>query len=401
MNSQYCKVVFHEKELYNVGMYKRALRLPSSGQSTFFLWGARQVGKSHLLKNTFPDAVRIDLLRNEEFLSLQQEPWQLRERLKQAFPRGKGFAIIDEVQKIPQLLDEVHAMIEDLGFCFALCGSSARALKRTGANLLGGRAQKFELLGLTYSELGPDFNLVKLLNRGYLPAVYAAEDWKEYHRSYCADYLKEEIANEGLVRNVPVFSRFLNAAALSDTKVLSWEAFARDSGVSASAIKNYFEILTDTHVGAFLPAYLKRPKRRITKKPKFYFNDVGVVNFLARRGSLAAGGELFGKAFENWIHHEIRAKLEYSRSDLEFSYWRLTTGIEVDFILGQMKCAIEAKAKVKITSDDLRALRELKMEHPSVVRRLVVCLAETSRVTEDGIEILSIHDFMNQISDLV
>jgi uncharacterized protein len=382
-------------------MYRRTLNLPKPGQGTFFLWGARQVGKSHLLKRSFPDAVRFDLLRSEEFMAFQQEPWQLRERLKKVFPRGGGFAIIDEIQKVPQLLDEVHLLIEDLGFSFALCGSSARALKRAGANLLGGRAQKYELFGLTYSELGLDFDLEKILNRGYLPAVYASDSWTELHRSYCADYLKEEVASEGLVRNIPVFSRFLNVAALSDAEILSYEAFARDCGVSVSAIKNYFEILADTHVGSFLPAYTHRPKRRVTKKPKFYFNDVGVVNFLARRGVLVPGGELFGKAFESWVHHEIRAQIEYSRSNLELYYWKLTSGAEVDFIIGQMGHAVEAKAKVKITADDLRGLRELKVEYPLVGRRVLVCLVQESRITEDGIEILSVDEFMGQLAHLV
>lgn len=380
-------------------MYSRSLQLKQAQPKSFFLWGARQVGKSSLLKATFPEAMRIDLLRSSEFVALQSNPSELRSRLLQKYPKGNTLVIIDEIQKVPQLLDEIHALIEDYGFVFALCGSSAVKLKRGGTNLLGGRAHRYQLFGLSAEELGPNFKLKKVLNRGYLPALYDENAWKESQRAYCEDYLKEEIAQEGLVRNLPSFSRFLEAAALGDTEIVSVASFARDVGVSSSAINGYFSILEDTYVGRFLPAYSKRPKRRITKAPKFYFSDVGIVNYLARRGELLQGSELWGKAFENWAHHELQVKREYSRSQKTLSHWRLTTGVEVDFIVGDMDLAIEVKAKSRIQSDDLKGLRELKKDFPKVQERWLLSQAKESRLTEDGIQILSVEDFIAKISE--
>lgn len=375
-------------------MYLRELKLPKQPSRSFFLWGPRQVGKTCLLEKMYSNAAQINLLKSEEFAAYQAEPRLLRERILQ---NKWSFVVIDEIQKVPQLLDEVHFLIEKHKTVFALCGSSARKVRANHANLLGGRALRFEMFGLVSAELGEDFDLVKLLNRGYLPALYQAEEYGQLQRSYCADYLKEEIFAEGLVRKLPVFSRFLEIAALGDAETMSYESIARDCGVSAPTVKSHYQILCDTLMGRYLPSYALRPKRRQVLRPKFYFSDVGVVNYLAQRGSLQPKSAMFGKAFENWVHHELSAWLEYRQRAEQLSYWRLSTGVEVDFVIGHMACAIEAKSSSKIHRDHLNGLRELKDDYPHVKRRIVVSLEQVSRVTDDGIEILSVADFVGQL----
>lgn len=378
-------------------MYKRITDL-STLKTSFFLWGSRQVGKSSLLKQTFPDAVWIDLLNSESFIRYQQNPSRLREELKIALERTKNrWVVIDEIQKIPGLLNEVHWLIENSDFRFALCGSSARKLKRGHANLLGGRALRRELFGLSAAELGTDFDLERIVNRGFIPNHYLNDDYMDRLRSYCSDYLKEEIFAEGLVRNLPAFSTFLNVASFSDCEAVEFKSIASDVGVSAPTVKSYFEILEDTLIGQFIQAYRKRPKRRIQTSPKFYFFDVGVVNSLAKRKNLELGSELFGKAFENWIFHELRCFKAYCEPDLDITYWKLSEGREVDFILNDLECAIEVKSSEKISDKHLKGLRELKNEHKNVNRRIVVCNEMTSRKTSDSIEILTVPDFIDQL----
>jgi predicted AAA+ superfamily ATPase len=359
------------------------------------LWGPRQTGKSTLLKTKYPDSFWIDLLKAEQYRRYLSHPEWLRGELiqKDRIP----FVVIDEVQKLPHLLDEVHYLHEAYGVQFALCGSSARKVKRGHANLLGGRAIRHELFGLTASELGEQFDLTKALNHGYLPRMYLSNSPRRLHNAYVADYLKEEVAAEGLVRNLPVFSEFLNMAALSDTEPVNFSTIARDCGVSSQTIKGYFQILEDTLLGRWLPAFRKRPKRRVATSSKFYFSDVGVVNFLAKRGRLEQGSELFGKAFENWCLHELNAYNAYSESFADISYWRLAGGTEVDFIINGMETAIEAKAAENISGKHLKGLRSIKEDHPNIKRRLVICCERRQRVTDDGIEILPTERFIEML----
>lgn len=367
-------------------MFERKLRLPKAGTETFFLWGPRQTGKTTLLKQTYPDAFWVDLLKADEYRRYLQEPERLRGELTARSHVSQ--VVIDEIQKVPPMLDEVHWLHENHGLRFALCGSSARKVKRGRANLLGGRAVRYELFGLTAAEIGGEFELTRMLNHGYLPHSYEAARPGRLMRSYVADYLKEEVAAEGLVRNLPVFSRFLDVAALSDAELVNFSTIARDCGVSSPTVRSYFEILEDTLLGRWLPGYTRRPKRRVIAAPKFYFSDVGVVNLLARRGELHPGSELYGKAFENWIFHELLAHDTYSEAYAGLSYWRLASGIEVDFIVGAMQVAVEAKASARITADHLSGLRQLKRDHPTVGTRVVVCLEPRPRRTDDGILIL-------------
>ena len=376
-------------------MFTRSLRLPAAGTETFFLWGPRQTGKTTLLRQAYPDAVWLDLLKADEFRRYLDRPELLRQELA---ARPAGQVVIDEIQKVPHLLDEVHWLIENTATCFALCGSSARKVKRGAANLLGGRAIRYELFGLTAHEIGREFDLVRMLNHGYLPRIYTSERPARLLGAYIADYLKEEIAAEGLVRSLPAFSRFLDVAALSDADLVNFSNIARDCGVSSHTVSSYFEILEDTLLGRWLPAYTKLPKRRVIAAPKFYFADVGVVNQLCRRGTLQPGGELFGKAFENWVFHELSAAAARNEHDIPLSYWRLASGIEVDFVIGAMQAAIEVKASARITGDDLRGLHQLAVDQPRVLRRLVVCLETKPRRTDEGIEILPAAEFVAELA---
>ena len=378
-------------------MFKRNLPLPAPGEDTFFLWGPRQTGKTTLLRHRYPDARWLDLLKADEFRRYVANPERLREETEaDGMPPG-GQVVIDEVQKVPALLDEAHWLIENRGVQFALCGSSARKVRRGAANLLGGRALRFELHGLTAAELGADFDLTRLLNHGYLPRMVEAERPARRLDAYIANYLKEEIAAEGLVRNLPAFAGFLNAAALTDGEIVNFTNVAADCAVSSHTAKGYFQILEDTLLGRWLPAYRKRAKRRLVAAPKFYFADVGVVNRLAHRGPLVAGSELYGKAFENWVFHELVACLAYRERDEELAYWRLAGGTEVDFVLGDMRVAVEAKASAKILGRHLKGLRSLAEDNPQVGRRVVVCLEPRPRRTEDGIDLLPASEFARQL----
>lgn len=373
---------------------RRALELPASGTETFFLWGPRQCGKSTLLREHYPEAVWIDLLKADQFRRYATRPELLREELERS---GARFVVVDEVQKAPALLDEAHWLHENLGAHFALCGSSARKLKRGHGNLLGGRALRRELYGFSAHELGEDFDLDRMLNNGTLPRIYASARPRPLLNAYVADYLKEEVAAEGLVRNLPPFSEFLNAAALTDTQQVNFTNLGRELGVSRETVRGYFEILSDTLLASLLPPYRKRPKRRLSLADKFYFHDVGVANFLARRGRLEPGGELYGKAFENWVFHELRCYNACRERFAEFSFWRLSTGVEVDFIVNDLACAIECKSSASAQPHHLKGLRELAAEHPRAGRRILVCREPVSRTTSDGVEVLAVADFLDAL----
>ncbi|MFN0126079.1 MAG: ATP-binding protein [Verrucomicrobiales bacterium] len=370
------------------------MNLPEPGTETFFLWGPRQSGKTTLLRDRYPEAVWIDLLKADEYRRYGTRPELLREELARS---GSRFVVVDEVQKVPALLDEAHWLHENKRVHFALCGSSARKLKRGQGNLLGGRALRRELYGLSAHELGVDFDLGRMLNHGTLPRLYVSNRPRPLLSAYVADYLKEEVMAEGLVRHLPPFSHFLNAAALTDTEQINFTSFGRELGVSRETVRGYFEILCDTLLARLLPPYRKRPKRRLSLADKFYFHDIGVVNFLARRGALEPGGELFGKAFENWVFHELCCYNSYRERFAEFSFWRLSTGVEVDFIVDDLQCVIECKSSTAVQTHHLKGLRELKLEHPSTGRQIVVSREPKSRRTSDGIEILTVADFLDDL----
>ena len=374
--------------------YTRLLPLRTDPPATFFLWGARQAGKSTLLAAEFPDVPWVDLLHPATYRRYLQNPEMLIEEQRR---HGAEFIVIDEIQKVPALLDAVHWLIEQRGVHFALCGSSARKVRRGQANLLGGRGERRELHGLSAMEIGAGVDLVRLLNHGYLPPIYNAERPQPLLDAYVSQYLKEEIAAEGLARRLPAYAEFLGLAALADGDLVNYTTIARDTGVSSQTVRGYFEILEDTLLGRFLPAYRRRPKRRVVAAPKFYFGDVGVVNYLAKRGELRPGGELFGKAFENWVFHELCCYNSYRGRYADFCYWRLSSGIEVDFVINHIDCAVEAKAVTRVRSDHAKGLREFKVDHPETGRRIIVSLDPHDRTTDDGIEMLHHTTFLAQL----
>jgi predicted AAA+ superfamily ATPase len=358
-------------------------------QSTF-LWGARQTGKSTLLRHLYPDAHYYDLLKTDVYLRLLSRPALLREEL----PPQAQHVIIDEFQKVPLLLNEVHGLIESRSLVFTLSGSSARKLRQTDTHLLGGRALKKILYGFSAHELGASFNLPTLLTKGYLPRHYFADNYREQLAAYVDDYFSEEIKNEGLVRNLPSFSGFLKTAAFSDGEMVNYSTIARDAGVSSHTIREYFAILVDTLMGQFVPAYQENAKRRTQKAPKFYFSNLGVVNHLSQRFSFAESSPAFGKAFENWVFHELSCYAEYSRKRFPICYWRLSTGVEVDFILGDMEIAIEAKASQLVNHNHLKNLVELNKDYPTIKKAYVVSLDATRRYLHPKLEVLPYLDFI-------
>lgn len=376
-------------------MYKRFLCLPETPKKSFFLWGPRQTGKTTLLQSLYPDALRIDLLKTDELMRYAKKPSLIREEVA-ALPPDQ-LVVVDEIQKAPVLLDEIHYMIQEWQRVFGLCGSSARKVRRGHANLLGGRAVRYELFGLVAEELAEDFSILHFVNTGSLPAHYGAENPGLNLRAYVDDYLREEILQEGLTRRLPVFSDFLRVAAIGDTEVLNMSNIARESGISVSTVRDHYGILVDTLMGAFLPAFTLRPKRRTIQAPKFYFRDLGVVSHLARRGVVRPGSELFGKAFENWLFHELSVYARYSERFYDLSYWRLSSGIEVDFILGPGMVAIEAKGKSNISSRDIRGLVNFKKDFPSVKSLIIVCLEKRMRKTEEGIYIVPYREFTKSL----
>jgi predicted AAA+ superfamily ATPase len=351
-------------------MYKRLISLPE-GRS-FFLFGQRGTGKSSLLRTTFGErALTFNLLDSRTYLELVASPWRLREQIL-ALSRQPEIVVIDEVQRVPALLNEVHLLIEEHGIHFGLTGSSARKLKRSGVNLLAGRALTYKLFPLTVSELGSDFNLEEVLQWGSLPktVVEKENDFKEeYLHSYVSTYLEQEIIVEQLVRQIEPFSRFLEVAAAANTNLVNYEKIARDVGVSSVSIKAYFQILADTLVGFFLPAYSRSVRRRQKAAPKFYFYDLGLVRALQRTLSLkpTPGTFEYGLLFESFLVNEIIRRDEYNRSRFTFSHLRVDETSEVDLVIerpGRPTLLVEIKSKDKIDERDVSRLSALSASIP-------------------------------------
>lgn len=379
-------------------MYIRMQRLNLSSQETCFLWGPRQTGKSTLLQTLFPQAMRFDLFLSTEYQRLLRAPNVIREQCLAAgldANTQRDPIIIDEIQKIPALLDEVHWLMENKGLRFILCGSSARKIKRGHANLLGGRAVHYELYPLVYPEI-PDFSLLKALNSGLIPRHYVSAKPERLIQSYVGDYLKEEIAAEALTRNILAFSRFLEVAAMSNGAILNYTDIARECVVSSPTVKEYFQILEDTLIGRQLPAFRKRRKRRIVISPKFYYFDHTPVIHLSRRGSVIPGTELFGRAFEHFIWMEIVAHSSYSELFYPVTFWRTASGFEIDFILGDHEIAIEVKSTESANTTHLKGLRRFKEEY-TTKRSILVSLDSKPRMTEDHMEILPWQIFLEQL----
>lgn len=377
-------------------MYNRILNLDLTREQTCFLWGPRQTGKSTLIRSLFPRARRYDLLLADVYRRLIDRPELIREECLAAGLDGDSQddpIVIDEVQRIPDLLNEVHWLAENRGLRFLLCGSSARKLKRGGGNLLGGRAVRYQLHPLVTAEI-LEFSLDKALNAGLLPRHYQSARPHRLIQAYVGDYLREEIAAEALTRNIPAFSRFLEVAALSNGELINYNTIAVECGVSAPTAKGYFQILEDTLIGNMVPAFRRRAKRRVVGAPRFYFFDIGVVAQLTGRGHVQAGSELFGRAFEHFIFMEVSAYASYSGTFFPVSFWRTTSGHEVDFIFEDV--ALEVKSTSRIQDRHLKGIRAFKEEF-KLAQYIVVSRAVAPRRTSDGILILPWRDFLDRL----
>jgi predicted AAA+ superfamily ATPase len=369
---------------------KRHLKMNLPAGQSAFLWGPRRVGKSHWLREAFgsSDVQFIDLLKTDLFAELVARPSLLRERFD-----GRT-VIIDEVQKVPALLDEVHGLIETRGAQFVLTGSSARKLRRSHANLLAGRAWRFELGPLSYSEVS-GFDLNQALQSGLLPPHFLSTDPKQDLRAYIGDYLKEEIAGEAATRNLPAFAEFLRVAALTNSELINYTNVARETGISAKVVRGYFEILEDTLLGARLPPWSRAKNRRMILTEKFYFFDVGVANHLARRTPVP-GTPDYGKSFEHFILMELMNYRRYRAPDLPLAFWRTSTGREVDFLVGDIDLAVECKSAARVHDGDLVGLRALA-EEQEFRHRIVVSLESEPRRLDDGIEVLPWDIFLDRL----
>ena len=372
--------------------YDRIQKILDVQDDSVFLWGARQVGKSTLVKKLFPDAKVYDLLKSDEYSRLLRKPQLLREELI-SYDETK-IVIIDEIQKIPSLLDEVHWLIVNRGIRFILCGSSARKLKRVGTNLLGGRALPVMLFPFVSAEIS-DFNLFRAINNGMIPRHYMVQNPQKRLEAYIGVYLKEEIQDEAVVRQLSSFNRFLDVAAQCDGEMINYTNIAQDCGVSATTIKEYFNILEQTLIGYMIPAFTLSKKRRAITTKKFYYFDVGVVNYLLNRSNLQPGSIDFGHAFEHFMIQEIVAYLSYYEKREKLSYWRTANGYEVDAIIGDARVAIEFKSSEEVQSKHTKGLKAFEEDFPDA-RKIIVSLDCNKRIL-NGIEVIPALEFLQML----
>ncbi len=374
--------------------YSRLLQLPDLlEKKSHFLLGPRATGKSYLIRQQLEgQCYLVNLLKPALQTRLMEDPGFLAALVHQN-AQPHQWVVIDEVQKIPELLDVVQDLIESEGRRFLLTGSSARKLKRQGTNLLAGRAWRAELFPLVYPEI-PDFDLARVLRFGSLPVVYSSLDPTEELDAYVGTYLKEEIQQESLVRRLPSFARFLKAAALSNGQIINYAAFASDTGTPASTVKGYFEILEDTLLGFKLEPWMASKKRKAIQTSKFLFFDVGVTHALAHTETLDRNTDLYGRAFEHWLGLELRAYLSYSRSKLTLTYWRTVQKQEVDFLMGS-QIAIEVKATQQVNDRDLKGLIALREE--GVFKKYYLVTQDEQDHLRQGVHCLNWKTFLSQL----
>lgn len=377
-------------------MYPRLIRPPKT--KSFFLFGPRGTGKTTWVKSNFPQAIYLDLLEAEIFNDFLANP----QRLENFIPKDfKDWVIIDEVQRIPELLNEVHRLMEKYRYKFILTGSSGRKLRRKGPNLLAGRALTYSLHPLTVKELGEDFSLSHSLKYGHLPCAYTESDSKGYLESYVKTYLEEEVRQEGLARNLAVFSRFLEAASFSQGSVLNISSVARDGAIERKVVENYFTILEDLLIAYRLPVFRKKAKRRLVAHPKFYFFDVGVYRTLRPMGPLDMPEEVEGAALETLFFQELKAINEALNLGYTISYWRTSNHREVDFVLyGNRGIRVfEVKRTGKISRPMLSALKSFLKDYAMAKAYLVY--GGERRLRQDDIQIVPIQDILKELPEIL
>lgn len=382
-------------------MFKRLLRLDIPLGQNLFLWGARKTGKSTYLEKHFPTSIYYDFLKSDVFLRYSKNPHEFREEILALSDNElKKPVILDEIQKVPALLDEIHWLIEHKKPAhFILCGSSARKLKKPGANLLGGRAWRYTFYPLVYPEI-PDFDLLKALNVGLIPSHYLSSNPQKSLKAYIGDYLTEEIKAEGLTRSLPMFARFLDTIAFCNGELVNYSNIARECRIDAKTVQAYYEILVDTLLGYYVMPYTKvRNRELIHATPKFYLFDIGVTNSIARKTINILKGAEAGRSFEHYILMELMAYKGLNDLDFDICFWRTKQGLEVDFILGAGEVAIEVKISDAINKQDLKNLIVFTKEY-SPKKSFVVSLSPRKRkllLNGDEITILPYKDFLEML----
>jgi len=373
-------------------MIERFYNISNDLEGSIFLFGARQTGKSTLLKQQLKSAIHYDLLDGTLRRKFQANPSLL---YKSLIDKDENtIVVIDEIPEVPELLNEVHRLIADKNIRFVLCGSSARKLKRKGYNTLGGRAYPCYFYPLISAEVH-NLDIDRCLSTGLLPRIYLSQNPQRELSAYIDSYLKEEILQESIVRNLDGFQRFLEVAALTNGEIVNYANIANDCGISAVTVKEYFSILQDTLIGYLVPAYQKTVKRKLTQSPRFYFFDTGIANYLLHRETVTAGTPEYGRCFEQFVVMELKAYIGYHHKREILSYWHTYTGQEVDIIIGDAEIAIEIKSTEDVQRKHLSGLNAFAQEHPLCRKMLVSRDIITRR--EGEIECIYIHDFLKQL----
>ena len=373
-------------------MYKRIFDIENRLDEGMFLFGGRQVGKSTLLRERFPKAIYVDLLDPDTRKRFRRRAMDFYEMLVKYPP--KTLVIVDEIQKLPELLDVVHKLMVANGLHFILSGSSARKIKKAGVNQLGGRANEEHLYPLVYAEI-PDYDFGRAIQNGMIPRHYDVKDARVRLKNYVNLYLREEIEEEALVQNIDTFERFLEVAAVTNTEILNFDNIASDCGVSVNTAKAYFKILYDTLLGFEIKPYRKVIKRKLYQTSKFYFFDVGIPNYLLHRFHLMPGTPEYGHAFESLVMQEIRAYLGYSDSEEELTYWHTYNKDEVDAVIGDARVAIEIKSTDHIESEHKKGLQRFVEEHPDA--KQIIVSRDTLTRRSGNIDLYYVTDFFKAL----
>ena len=379
-------------------MYTRVFKINSNANQSFFLFGPRGTGKTTWLKTNFPDAIYLDLLESDFYRTLLTSP----EKLENYIPNNySGWVILDEVQKIPALLNEVHRLIENKKYKFILTGSSARSLRKKGVDLLAGRALTYYFHPLIKKELGEEFSLARSLKYGQLPMAYDSENPEKFLSSYIQTYLQEEVLQEGIVRNSGNFTRFLETASFSQGEVLSISQIAQEAQIERKTVENYFGILEDLLIGTRLKIFNKRAKRKLIAHNKFYYFDTGVFRSLRPTGPLDSESEIDGPALETLFLQEMQALNDYFDLGYQFFFWRARTGLEVDFVLYGNKglLALEIKRKTHIIDNDLNGLKAFKKDYPEA-KCFLFCGAKKQEYRGD-ITIMPVEKAMDEMEEIL
>jgi uncharacterized protein len=379
-------------------MFNRILKLPLEQKNSIFLFGPRGTGKTSWIKEHMADALYLDLLDFSLYSSLSADPTRLEKLIP---PHYDNWIVIDEVQRVPELLNEVHRLIESKKFRFLLTGSSARSLKRKGVNLLAGRALKYTMHPLTVQEIGKDFNLQHALQFGLLPSAVSHTDPKKYLESYVQTYLREEVLQEGITRNIGTFTRFLEVASFSQGNIINFSEIARELSLNRLVVANYFEILEDLLLASRISAFTQRAKRKIVAHQKFYFFDAGVYRILRPMGPIDSIEEAEGATLETLFYQSLSAINDYFNLGYTIYFWRTSSGTEVDFVIYGPRGihAFEIKRSSQISNKTLKGLKEFSEDYPEA--KLYCIYLGKHKEYHGDIKVIPFEDALQELPQLI